>query len=159
MTMPVVRILITAAVIGVLCPRASAVAQPSADAEVAAAKWTRAHFTSTTAALPFSFTYGGKASAGLLRQWKFQKQSSSLDEYREQETFTYSDPSTHLEVRCVMVRYKDYPSVEWTLYFKNSGTSPTPILENIQALDASIEGDTNGQFRLHYSKGSSAKPD
>ncbi len=153
-----VRILITAAVIGVLCSRASAVAQPSADATAAAAGWTRAHFASATSALPFSFIYQGKTSTDLLKQWKLQKQSVPLDEYRDQETLTYSDPATHLEMRCVLVRYKDYPTVEWTLYFKNSGKGPTPIIENIQALDTSLVGDSDGQFRLHYSKGSSAKP-
>ncbi len=84
----------------------------------------------------FSFTYGGLASFELLKNWPLVRTSRRLDEYRIERTLTYTDLKTGLLVRCVGVEYTDFPTVEWTLYFKNTGTTNTPILENIQALDA-----------------------
>ncbi len=46
--------------------------------------------------------------------------------------------------------------MEWTLYFKNTGTNDTPILENIQALSLALERGTNGEFLLHHNVGSPA---
>jgi len=56
------------------------------------------------------------------------------------------------------VVYHDFPTVEWTLYFKNTGTQDTPILEDIQALDARFERNAEGEFVLHHSKGSPESP-
>jgi alpha-galactosidase len=56
-------------------------------------------------------------------------------------------------VRCVAVEYADYPAVEWTVYFKNTGTNNTPILENIQGLDTRFERGEGGEFVLHGNKG------
>ncbi|MFH1737939.1 MAG: alpha-galactosidase, partial [bacterium] len=49
--------------------------------------------------------------------------------------------------------WKDYPTVEWTAYFKNEGGADTPILESIQALDTAFERDSEGEFLLHHHKG------
>lgn len=109
--------------------------------------------------LPFSFVYNGKPSAELLSNWKGKTNTQKLDENRTQSTLTYIDPATGLEVRCVVVRYNDFPTVEWTLYLKNTGSADTPLLENIQALDTTFQRyvfDTNstwGEFTLHYNKG------
>ena len=44
-----------------------------------------------------------------------------------------------MELRCVAIEYHDFPTVEWTVYFKNTGSNDTPILENIQAFDAQLD--------------------
>src|SRR5262245_23696499 len=75
---------------------------------------------------PFSFHYGGKASADLLPNWRVQRSSRQLDERRTQRTLVWTDPTTGLEVRSVAVQYRDFPIVEWTLYFKNAGAKNTP---------------------------------
>jgi alpha-galactosidase len=59
-------------------------------------------------------------------------------------------------VRSVGVAYSDFPTVEWTLYFKNAGTQRTLTLENIEALDTRLERNSDGEFILHTSKGSQA---
>jgi alpha-galactosidase len=64
-----------------------------------------------------------------------------------------------LQVRCVAVEYRDFPTVEWTLYFKNTSTHDTPILENIQALDALFERNAKGDFVLHHHKGTFVRAD
>ena len=102
----------------------------------------------------FSFTYGGLASLELLKNWPRVRTSRRLDEYRIERTLTYTDLKTGLLVRCVGVEYTDFPTVEWTLYFKNTGTSNTPILENIQALDTGFARGHYGEFLLHHAVGS-----
>ena len=106
----------------------------------------------------FSFTYGGKSSAELLKSWPMERQVRKLDDERTEYTLTYNDPRTGLVLRSVGVEYRDYPTVEWTLYFENTGAADTPILENIQALDTRLERNGEGEFVLHHSKGSQAEP-
>jgi len=107
---------------------------------------------------PFSFTYAGKPSDKFLETWKLERSVHRLDDHRTQYILTYTDPKTGLAVRCVAIAYDDFPTVEWTLYFKNAGTDDTPILQDIQALDTRIERDRGGEFILHHFKGSSASP-
>jgi alpha-galactosidase len=111
-----------------------------------------------TLAPPFSFTYAGKASSEFLKEWNVQRSSLELDSMRTEHTQIYKDARTNLEVRLVGVEYHDFPVVEWTVYLKNAGTSETPILENIQALDCNFERNGDGEFTLHHNKGAPATP-
>ena len=45
---------------------------------------------------PFSFVYGGQASAALLKEWKCERASRQLDEHRTERTSTWTDPGTFL---------------------------------------------------------------
>lgn len=107
---------------------------------------------------PFSFTYAGKPSAEFLGSWKLERSVQRLDDDRTRHILTYTDPKTGLVVRCVATAYHDFPTVEWTLYFKNTGTDDTPIIQDIQALDTRFRRDGGGEFILHHFKGSSASP-
>ena len=91
------------------------------------------------AQLPFSFAYDGKPSAELLPGWSVRHTQRDLDAQRREAVATYTDLKSGLEVRCVAVGYRDFPTVEWTVYFKNTGKADTPILAGIQALDARWE--------------------
>ena len=103
---------------------------------------------------PFSFTYNGKPSSEFLGTWKTDRKSKKLDEHRTAHTVTYSDPAGGLSVRCEAVEYDDFPTVEWTLHFKNTGTADTPIIENIQSLDVRWQRRGDSQFLLHHNVGS-----
>lgn len=103
---------------------------------------------------PFSFTYGGQSSRDLLSAWKVARTSRELDQQRTQHEIRYSDRATGLVLLCVAVEYHDFPTVEWTLYFRNNGPAPTPIVENIQALDTRFERNQQGEFVLHHNTGS-----
>ncbi|MEI6150375.1 MAG: alpha-galactosidase [bacterium] len=117
-------------------------------------QWVQEYLTEAKAKLPFSFVYDGKASEGLLTEWAKKVESGKIDANRSQRTMTWTDPKTGLEVRCVAVEYADYPAVEWTVWFKNTGTTNTPILEKIQGVDARFERDAKGdEFVLHGIKG------
>jgi alpha-galactosidase len=107
---------------------------------------------------PFSFVYGGIKSQELLPSWSATRETKKLDASRTEYRLVYSDPKTGLVVRCVGVAYGDFPTIEWTLYFKNTGKTDTPILEHIQALDTRFERNGDGEFLLHHSKGAPATP-
>ena len=103
-----------------------AVAVSPTPAEFAEARqWVAATFENgpeSKASRPFfSFTYDGKPSAELLGTWKLKRASRPLDDQRTEHTLTYTDPKTGLELRCVGVEFRDFPAVEWTLHFKNTG--------------------------------------
>ena len=57
------------------------------------------------------------------------------------------------------VEYHDFPTVEWTLYFKNTGTADTPILEDIQALDVRLAARPGRRVRPASPRGDSCTPD
>ena len=111
-----------------------------------------------TSAAPFSFVYGGENSADLLKRWQVDRATHRLDAHRTQYTVTYTDSATQLVVRTVAVAYDDFPTAEWTVYFKNNGAARTPILEKIQALDTSFDGEPDAVPVVHHSEGSNAQP-
>jgi alpha-galactosidase len=105
---------------------------------------------------PFSFLFGGVKSSVLLTKWPVQRSSRDLDPQRTEHTQVYRDPTSGLQVRCVAIEYHSFPTVEWTIYFKNTGTADSPIVEDIQALDSRLERNGDGEFLLHHNKGASA---
>ncbi len=116
---------------------------------------------------PFSFKYGGKTFAELLPGFEKKAATTRLDDARVQHELLYRDAATGLEVRCVAIEYLDYPTVEWTLHFKNTGSNDTPILSEIQALDAQFSRladevysrfSRQGEFTLHHHIGSICAP-
>jgi alpha-galactosidase len=106
--------------------------------------------------LPFSFLYGNTPSGALLPGWTKNETSEKLDAQRTRRTLTWTDPATGLEVRCARVEYSDFPTVEWTVYFKNTGKADTPLLEQVRAVDALIDQGT-GDYQLHHFLGSSSQ--
>lgn len=108
---------------------------------------------------PFSFVYNGQSSRQFLSDWKLDRTSRKVDDLRTAYTLTYTDPGTGLQVRCEAVEYQDYPTVEWTLYFKNTGTADTPIIENIQAMDSDFSRGSKSEFVLRTIKGDMCTPD
>lgn len=117
-------------------------------------RWTDAHLGRSSSARPYSFIYNGQLSSDLLSGWKCDYAETILDSNRTQKTVTYTDPDTGLEVRCVAVEYSDFPTVEWTVYFKNNGSVDTPILQNILSLDTIFTRDDSREYVLHTNIGS-----
>ncbi|MEP0844083.1 MAG: alpha-galactosidase [Phycisphaerae bacterium] len=107
---------------------------------------------------PFSFTYGGRPSSELLAAWPRRAETQALDDDRDARVFTWTDPDTGLEVRCATVVYRRFPTVEWTVHFRNASNADTPILSDIQALDLWLTRG-EGEFVLHHNAGSQATSD
>lgn len=101
----------------------------------------------------FSFTYDGVSWSTMRETWDCKRTARLLDDQRTEYTLTYTDRETGLVVRCMGIAYLDFPTVEWTLYFKNTGDQNTPILADIQAIDYGFNNPADGKFTLHYNRG------
>ncbi|MBM3474540.1 MAG: hypothetical protein FJX75_14850 [Armatimonadetes bacterium] len=129
----------------------------------------------TAVAPPFPFVYDGRHSDELLAGWRFTEEIRDMTQFApsanwdrvpdfrpdsrgsRRRTQTYTDPATGLELRCAIVEYADFPVVEWTLHFRNTGSADAPILQDIQALDTRFGRPTDG-FVLHHNVGSPCQP-
>jgi alpha-galactosidase len=113
---------------------------------------------------PFSFDYGGKPASELLKTWTLKRASepsgSDVTGHGTTEhTLTWTDPKTGLEVRCRALEYSDFPTVEWTLYLKNTGSNDTPVVSAIQPLDLLLDRPERGELLLHHHHGDDGTPD
>lgn len=144
-----VRTLVVILVICCVAARSLCAAEPSAGEMATAKRWTAQHLEPKGTVPPFSFVYDGKASADFLKTWTATSDTRKLDKHRLRRVLTYTDAKTGLVLRCVAVEYLDYPTVEWTLYFKNTGATDTPVLSDIAALDTRLIGSKKTEFTLH----------
>ena len=143
------------------------------DTEMAmAANWARAfsaagdgaHLSATTRLFPqilrppFSFVYDGKSSVDLLPKWNLETKHSDAAETPQAFEVTYTDPESKLQLRIVGKIFEDFPAVEWALHFKNNGAEDTAILENVQALDCTLEC-AEGDPTIHHAKGATCSMD
>lgn len=127
------------------------------DEFVAAGRWSFAHLGGESAPLPFSFLYDGKRSGNLLPGWRVERATKDLDALRTQLQVQYTDPATGLIARVVAIMYRDFPTVEWTVYLENTGKADTPIISELQALDA-VFPISDSHCLLHHNVGSPCKP-
>jgi alpha-galactosidase len=103
---------------------------------------------------PFSFTYGSQTSTELLPHWQFEQVSSRSESATVERVIRFTDPKTGLRMTITATLYEDFPAVEWTLHFTNTGLSDSAILEDILPLNATLPGPASGSSPvLHYAKG------
>ena len=108
---------------------------------------------------PFLFNYAGRSSGEWLKLWPLEQKSRESGPDQTEHTLTWTDPRTGLQVRCVAVEYHDFPTVEWTLYFKNTGTNDTPILSDIQSMHVRLQRQSGDGFVLHHQTGDNCTAD
>ena len=109
---------------------------------------------------PFSFTYAGQTADRCLPAWKHQAASQELDADRTQIVRTWTDPATGLLLEWRIIRYADFPAVEWLLYLENTSAKDTPIIESLLALNLMLpsQPDEDDAYRLHSSNGAPSNP-
>jgi len=101
---------------------------------------------------PFSFIYGDSFSGDLLPTWKSETNAFDWDGSKRVTEVSYRDHHTGLLVRAQVVRFRGFSAVEWVLHFKNTGRTKTPILRDVQALDAVLR-TPQGDPVIHYARG------
>ena len=124
--------------------------------------WLTTHFLQDSAAYPFSFVWDKEQSSAFLATWPRRLESEPLEDGRTRHTLTFCQPNGPLEVECRLIDYADFPTVEWTLVFRNVSQEPTPILENIRVLESFFPAVvTDGCFvpTLHHAVGSPCRVD
>lgn len=104
---------------------------------------------------PFSFVYGERESDEILEKWPKKSETKTLDADRTRITTSWTDPDTGLRVHWEILRYADYPAVEWMLSFENTGGRDTDILQQIQAMDITLRSPNGNPipYRLHKCRG------
>ena len=107
-----------------------------------------APYTKTAQGVPVSFTYGGVKFNGLPKDAAVSH--TKIDANILQTV--YIGHMGELEVKAVCLTYQDYPVVEWTVFFTNTGNKNSEILADVAAIDTRISGNNpvlvhnNGDF-------------
>lgn len=140
----------------VLVMGAAASAAPKEDEKAAAKAFCDRLIGTDAAQSPFAFTLDGKRSTQFLAQWSRTAKVEEIDASRRRHTITWRDPAAQIELRLVAIEYTDFPTVEWTLFFRNIGARPSPILEQVDALDWRFQRQGEEEFVLHHAAGSQA---
>ena len=123
--------------------------------------WVAAHFAclpTEPGAFPVAFRYGGVESAALLGEWRCSETQQATAE-ATRRTLTLTDPASGLELRCEVTLYADFPAVEWVAYLRNGGTANTPLIEDVQALEAEFLAAPDQPCLLHWANGSDCRLD
>ncbi|MBM4093302.1 MAG: hypothetical protein FJ276_28405, partial [Planctomycetes bacterium] len=89
--------------------------------------------------LPFSFVYGGKHSSEFINGWKRELKEEPVSENILRRTLTLTDPHSGLEAQAVCTVYLDTAGVDWTVHFTNKGSRDTPVVEQVRAVDATVD--------------------
>lgn len=107
--------------------------------------------------IPFSFVYGGQDSTEMLREWHAGPVHKQVDGNRVRRTRSWSDPATGLVVRLETADYPDHEATEWLVHFTNEGSEPTPLLEQVRAVDLCVTGAGAGPVQVHHARGSQSE--
>ena len=107
------------------------------------------NFIDTPENFPITYTYAGQIYTGMPADSEINKRflDSSMI-----ETVIKGNISDELEVRIESITYRDYPVIEWTVYFKCLKNEQTEILENVYAVKQFFKGENavlthnNGDF-------------
>ncbi len=103
--------------------------------------------------LPFSFVYGGKHSSEFLHGWKRELKEEPVGETQLRRTLTLTDPQTGLEVRAVCTVYWDTAGADWMLHFTNKSRLDTPAIEQVRAVDATVDVGLGSNAVIHRLNG------
>ena len=66
---------------------------------------------------------------------------------------------SQLELRCEAIEFCDYPATGWVVYLGDSGDKDSAVLNEIQALNLSLQRSGDEEFVVHYANGGQTKPD
>lgn len=124
-----------------------------------ARKWSSDRFGARKTDPPFSFlivprsSSGARASNVYLRECTRKVNVRRLDDDRTERTVVFTDKSETLRITALAIEYLKYPVVEWTVFFKNTGSENSPIISDIQALNDVFGQPSVMDFTLHRTVG------
>jgi alpha-galactosidase len=109
--------------------------------------------------LPSSLLVAGVPSGSAPEMWT-RTLSPILEEgrlLRRSVTFTHREAG--VSVRYEGVRYLDFPTVEWTAYYRNNGTEDSPLLQDLKTIDAVFSEFSGKSAVLYRNKGDNCTAD
>lgn len=80
---------------------------------------------------PFSFKYGGVASAELLPKWAFAEKR--LGDF--ETVYSWTDPKTGFKVSAVVKLFGRFNAVDWVLLFENTSQHDSLLLEDVRSIN------------------------
>ena len=85
--------------------------------------------------LPLSFRYDGQLIHGIPAEWRPTITSRRIDAHILETVYEGAAAGTGLTIRVDHLEYLDFPVVEWTVWFMNTGETVSPLLREIQGLE------------------------
>ncbi len=101
--------------------------------------------------VPFSLSYGGNPA-------EIEAVAGQSDAKSGEITREYRIVGSDVLIRAEIVKYDDFPAVEWVLHLTNTGDSDSEILEDINVLDVDIVREGDQEYMLNTLTGSVATP-
>ncbi len=80
----------------------------------------------------------GRRFPEFIGDWDKKVDESADDADNKLLTLTYTQPDDKVVARADILLYKDFPAVDWVVNFENQNSSDSPVISNIQALDAPL---------------------
>jgi alpha-galactosidase len=90
--------------------------------------------------LPVRFLYDGRSVVGIPDEWSPRRSFRRADPTIAVTAYEGRDPKTRLGVRVEVVRYLDFPVVEWTAWLTNHSDLSSPPVSDLLAVAASFKG-------------------
>lgn len=97
-----------------------------------------ARFLTDPSTLPLSFVLDETAIAGIPKDWHPVPIRRRIDATIIETVIEGTDPTTGLEIRVEGTSYHDYPVVEWVVWLTNTSDTPTPVIRDLLAMDATL---------------------
>jgi hypothetical protein len=107
---------------------------PHVEEFAVAENWWNTHFGPNAGTWPFSFVFDGKPVRA--SDWQCAREENGLDDRRDELVLTATQPAHGLEMRCVAIRYRNFPVVEWTVHLRQTDAGRCPFVSDLQGLDA-----------------------
>ncbi|MCI0158804.1 alpha-galactosidase [Leifsonia shinshuensis] len=107
---------------------------------------------------PFSFTYDGVSSTGLLASWPKTTSTSTLADGRQRHTVTWTAPDG-LQVQWLGDAYPGYTTLAWTVHFTNTGSANSRQLADVLAMDVTVSALPSTDWTVRTARGSHAASD
>jgi alpha-galactosidase len=123
---------------------------PTADEMNAAHAWWDAHLAGD--AWPFSLQIDDARVAGPTG-WTVERATREPDLEREELTLTARHAGHGLVLRCVAVRYRRHPVIEWALHLEQTAAGPNPMVTDVLGLDASWQHGKDQPFLVRAYEG------
>ena len=110
--------------------------------------------------LPFSFKFGTRQSDELLQGCRMEQRDEGEEDGSRRTVFTWTEPETGLQVTWELRIFEDFPAADWVLKLKNAGSTDTPMIEDVQALDMRLNHSQAGKpYTLHGAHGGRSQRD
>ena len=93
----------------------------------------------SAASLPLSFKLGDRLIHGIPDDFAPKTEQKFIDSNIVETVITGTN-AAGLTIRAEILEYRDFPTVEYTVYFTNNGKEDTEVLSEIRAIDADFCG-------------------